>query len=148
MAGQSGNNGLIAQAIGQYFTYRLLVIPAVALLMVMTAYVALRGNRAYVSRANDNQINIGQESMATETRRSGGFALDGLDASQGNDDGLESAGTQGGYSNVTAMTASYVDWGAEDNSILSAFLGHLKKTLPEDRGLSAAGPVVAGASEA
>ena len=148
MAGQTTDSGLSAQAIGRYFSYRLLVIPAVALLMVMTAYVALRGNRAYVSGANDNEVNIGQESPATETRQSGGFALDGLDASQGNNDGLESAGTQVGYSNVTSMTAFYADWGAEDNGILSAFLGHLKKTLPEDRGLSAAGPVVAGASEA
>ena len=35
MAGQTTDSGLITQAIGRYLSYRLLVIPAVALLMVM-----------------------------------------------------------------------------------------------------------------
>lgn len=148
MAGQATDSGLIAQAIGRYFSYRLFVIPAVALLVVMTVYVALRSNRVYAGAVGDSEVSLGQESPATSVQQGENFALDTREASQGNDDDLESAGTQGGYSNGIAMTASYTDWGGEDNGILSAFLGHLKKTLPEPRVQGAADHMVVGASEA
>ena len=164
MAGQTANSGLITQAIGRCFSYRLLVIPALALLMVMAMYVAIRSNRAYAGAAGDNEINLGQESLGTGTQQSNDFALGTWDTDtpssdgsqqpafsytvQENDEGIDISGTQEGYSNVSAMTASYADWGAEDNRLLSALLGHLKKTLPEARVPSAANNMVAGAAEA
>ncbi len=159
MAGQTTDSGLIAQTIGRYFMYGLLVAPAVALIMVITMYVALRSNRVYAFGTS----NLVQESMAIETQQGEDFAVGTRDAStpsgggqqtgfsyaaQGNDEEIGVAGTQEGYSNVGAMTASYADWGGEDNGILSAFLGHLKKTLPEARVQSAANQVFLGASEA
>ena len=162
MAGQTTDSGLIAQAIGRYFSYRLLVIPAVALLMVMTAYFALRGNRVYAVGTSHNEVKLGQESLATGVQQGEDFALDTREAStprgggqqvssyaiQGNDEDDDVAGSPEGYSNATAMTASYTEWGGEDNGILSAFIGHLKKTLPEPRVQSAANHMVLGASEA
>ena len=164
MAGQTTGSGLITQAIGQYFSYRLLVIPALALLMVMAMYVAIRSNRAYAGATGDNEINLGQESLAAETQQGEDFAFDTSDANtargdgrqqsifsytiEENDEDIDVAGTQSGYPNASAMTASYVDWGGQDNGILSAFLGHLKKTLPGARGPSAADHMVAGASDA
>ena len=163
MAEQTTDNGLIAQAIGRYSSYRLIIIPALALLVVMITYVALRGNRAYAGAAGDSEISLVQESLEAGNQQGEGFALGTRDANtargdgrqqvssyagQGNDEDTDVAGTQGSYSNVGAMTASYTDWGGENNGILSAFLGHLKKTLPEARGLGAADHVVAGASEA
>ena len=164
MAGQTTGSGLITQAIGQYFTYRLLVIPALALLMVTAMYVAIRSNRAYAGAVRDNEINLGQESLETDAQGYTDFAFETQDTStphgdgrqqpafsytvQEDDEALDIAGTQEGYSNASAMTASYVDWGGQDNGILSAFLGHLKKTLPEARVPSTAGPMVPGASEA
>ena len=70
------------------------------------------------------------------------------DAIQGNDEDIDAAGSQEGYSNVSATTGFYVDWGAEDNGILSAFLGHLKKSLPKARIYHPADQVVPVASEA
>ena len=132
MAGQTTDSGLIAQAIGRYFTYRLLVIPAVALLIAMAAYAALRSNRVYGFGASDAYISLGQESLAAGFQEGEGFAIDTRDTSnprgggqqtgsgyagQGNDEDVDVAGTQEGYSNVGAMTASYADWGGEDNGI-------------------------------
>ena len=164
MAGQTANSGLITQAIGRCFSYRLLVIPALALITVMAMYVAIRSNRVYAGAAGENEINLGQESLETGTQQGEGFTLGTRDtdtpsgdgrqqpafsyAIEENDEDVDIAVTPEGYSNVSAMTASYADWGAEDNRLLSALLGHLKKTLPETRGVSAAGPVVVGASEA
>ena len=164
MAGQTANSGLTVQAIGQYFSYRLLVIPAVALLMVMTTYASLRSNRVYAGGAGDAEVNLGQESLGTENKEAGDFALDTRDTNvsrgdgrqqpilsypvQASDEDLDVAGTQGGYSNVSAMTAFNIDWGTEDSGILSAFLGHLKKTLPKARIYHPADQMVAGASEA
>ena len=161
MAGQTTDSGLSAQAIGRYFSYRLFVIPAVALLVVMTVYVALLSNRVYAFGVWDNEVNIGQESPATGIRD--GFALEAQDAGtpkgggqqqvsayaiQGNADDDDVAGSREGYSNAIAMTAAYTDWGGENNGILSAFLGHLKKTLPEARGVSAQSHLISGAAEA
>lgn len=56
MDGQTTDRGLITQTIGRYFRYRLLVIPAVALLIGMTAYVALRNSRVNAGSASDNEI--------------------------------------------------------------------------------------------
>ena len=155
MAGQSTDSGLIAQAIGRYFSYRLLAISAVALLMVMAAYVALRSNRLYAGTAGDSEVNMGQqgEDSALSTRdagtpRGGGQQTGFSDAIQGNDEEVDVAGTQEGYSNVSATTGFYVDWGAEDNGILSALLGHLKKSLPKVRVYHPADQVAAGASGA
>ena len=158
MAVQTANSGLITQAIGQYFSYRLLVIPALALLMVITAYVALRGNSLYPGAAGDNEINL-----RAEIQDGNDFALGVQDAdtpirdgsqpsafsytAQGNDEDIDISDTQEGYSNVSAMTGSYADWGAEDNRLLSALLGHLKKTLPEARVPSTTGHLVAGGTE-
>ncbi len=163
MAGRTTDSGLVAQTIGRYFSYRLLVIPAVALLMVMAAYAALRGNRVYGFGASDAYINLGQESLAAGFQAGDDFALDVQDAStprgggqqtgfsyavEGTDEDTDVTDAPGGYSNVSAMTASYADWGGADNGILSAFLGHLKKTLPEARDASPAEFAVVGASEA
>ena len=163
MAGQTTSRGLMAQTIGRYFMYSLLVAPAIALLMVMTAYVALRGNRVYSGGVSDAYINLGQESLAAGFQEGGGFAFDAQDAGtprgdgrqtsfsyaiQGNDEDIDVAGTQEGYSNVGAMTAFHTDWGTEGNLFLSAILGQLKKTLPEARVPSVADHMVVGASEA
>ena len=56
--------------------------------------------------------------------------------------------TPHGYPVFRATTGFYVDWGAEDNGILTAFLGHLKKSLPKVRVYHPADQVVPGASEA
>ena len=164
MAGQTANSGLITQAIGQYFTYRLLVIPALALLMVTAMYVAIRSNRAYAGAAGDNEINLGQESLETDAQEYTDFAFETQDTStpsgdgrqqsafsypaQENDEDIDIADTQQGYSNVSAMTGSYADWGAEDNRLLSALLGHLKKTLPETRVPTTTGHMALGSTEA
>ena len=163
MAGQTTDSGLIAQAIGRYFTYRLLVIPAVALLIAMAAYAALRSNRVYGFGASDAYISLGQESLAAGFQEGEGFAIDTRDTStprgggqqtgssyavEGTEEDTDVADAPGGYSNVGAMTASYADWGGEDNGILSAFLGHLKKSLPEVRVYHPEDQVVLGASEA
>ncbi len=163
MAGNSTDSGLIAQAIGRYFTFKLLVIPAVALLMLMIAYVGLRGNRVSAVGARDYDVSLGQQSLATGTQQGEDFALDTRgtgtprdggqetgfsNAIQGNDEYIDVEGTQESYSNVTATTGFYVDWGAEDNGILSAFLGHLKKSLPKARIYHPADQVVPVASEA
>ena len=52
------------------------------------------------------------------------------------------------YPVFRATTGFYVDWGAEDNGILSAFLGHLKKSLPKARIYHPADQAVPVASEA
>ena len=163
MAGQTTDSGLIARAIGRYFSYRLLIIPAVALLMLMIAYVGLRGNRVSAVGARDYDVSLGQQSLATGIQQGEDFALDTRDtgtprgggqqtgfsdAIQGNDEEIDVAGTQEGYSNVTATTGFYVDWGAEDNGILTAVLGHLKKSLPKARIYHPANQVVPVASEA
>ncbi len=163
MAGQSRNSGFVAQAIEQFFTYRTLAIPAVALLILMAVYVALRSNRAYTVGASDTGVKQGQQSLASGTRDSGDFAIGYQDtgtprgsgqqmgsryAIQENEEDIDVAAIQEGYSNVTATTASYADWGGEDSGILSAFIGILKKSLPKVRIYHPGDQMVAGAAGA
>ena len=155
---QIANSGLATQAIGQYFSYRLLVIPAVALLMMMTTFVSLRSHRIYPGAARDPEINLGQGQLETDAQEDTDLTFATLDTNmprgdgrqqpvsgytvQENDEEVEVTGTQEGYSNVSAMTGFHVDWGAENNRLLFALLTHMKKAGPEFRGLSLAGHLV------
>ena len=139
MASQIANSGLTTQAIGQYFSYRLLVTPAVALLMMMTTFVSLRSHRVYPGTARDTEINLGQESLETDAQGNGDFAFATRDTNMPRGDGRqqpvssytvqESDEDLGLDANIGPGTRSYLGQGTDGYSLWSATLAHAKEIV-------------------
>ena len=137
MVGQTTHIGLTTQAIGQYFSYRLLVIPAVALLMMMTTFVSLRSHRIYPGAARDTDINLGQDHLETDAQANGDFAFATWDTNMPRGDGRQQPVS--GYAvqvndedldldaNTRLGTGSYLNQGTDGYSLWSAVLTHAKE---------------------